>query len=218
MKILLFGASGMLGQGVLRACLADPRVSEVMSVVRRPGGLQHPRLREILKPQMDDFADQREAWRDVDACFFCLGISAAGQDEPAYRAVTYDLTLAVARVLAAAHPGARFIYVSGAGTDSSERGRVMWARVKGATENALLALPLDAYMLRPGAIHASHGERSKTPLYRWFYAALGWALPLWQRLAPDSITTTAQIGRAMLTLASQGAATRVLETPQINRL
>ncbi|MET0330522.1 MAG: epimerase [Dyella sp.] len=218
MKILLFGASGMLGQGVLRECLRDPAVSEVVSVVRRPGAVSHPKLREIVKPEMRDFADQLEAWRTIDACFFCLGISAAGMDEAAYRAVTYDLTLAVAKVLAQAHPGAAFVYVSGDGTDSSERGRVMWARVKGATENALFKLPLKAVAFRPGLIRASHGEISKTPLYRRIYAVIAPLLPLLQRVAPNALTSTEQIARAMLAVARGATDHIILSTRQINRL
>jgi uncharacterized protein YbjT (DUF2867 family) len=218
MKILLFGASGMLGQGVLRECLRDPRVSEVLSVARRPGGITHPKLREVIKPQMRDFADQREAWRSVDACFFCLGVSAAGMDEASYRALTYELTLAAASVLAQAHPGASFVYVSGEGTDSSERGRVMWARVKGATENALFKLPLKAVAFRPGLIRASHGEISKTSLYRRVYAVIAPVLPLLQRIAPNALTSTEQIARAMLAVACGATDQTVLSTRQINRL
>jgi len=153
-----------------------------------------------------------------DACFFCLGVSSAGMSEADYRRVTHDLTLAVAQRLAKLNPAMTFIYVSGAGTDSSEKGRSMWARVKGETENALLRLPFKAVMFRFGAVIPLHGITSRTRLYRVIYAA---TRPLWsllQALFPKDITTTEQIGRAMLTVARQGAPKRVMETRDITAL
>ncbi|HET6212143.1 MAG TPA: NAD(P)H-binding protein, partial [Micromonosporaceae bacterium] len=157
MKVILFGATGMVGQGVLRECLLDPDVQEVLAIGRTPTGTHHPKLREIAHTDFLDFSTIENALAGYDACFFCLGVSSAGMSEDAYRRVTYDVTMAAARALAAANPSMTFVYVSGQGTDSSEHGRSMWARVKGETENALLAMPLRAYMFRPGYIQPMHG-------------------------------------------------------------
>jgi uncharacterized protein YbjT (DUF2867 family) len=219
MNVILFGASGMVGQGVLRECLRDPMVERVLSVVRSPGAQAHPKLRELIRADLFDLGPIESELQGHDACFFCLGVSSAGLSEAAYRRVTFDLTLGVARALARLNPSMTFVYVSGAGTDSSERGRVMWARVKGATENALLALPFKAaYMFRPGLIQPLHGIRSKTAGYRWFYALSAPLLPLARALLPTQVTTTEQIGRAMLKVARDGAAQRTLESADINAL
>jgi len=219
MKVLLFGATGMVGQGVLRECLLDPGVSSVVAVGRAPTGQRNEKLREIVRADLADLSPVEAELTGFDACFFCLGVSAAGMKEEAYRRVTFDLTLAVARILARRNPGMTFVYVSGMGTDSSERGRVMWARVKGATENALLALPFRAaYMFRPAIIRPLHGVRSKTKLYDVFYTALGPALSLVAPLLPKHVTTTERVGRAMLAVARNGASKRILETEDINEL
>jgi uncharacterized protein YbjT (DUF2867 family) len=217
-RVLLFGATGMVGQGVLRECLLDANVNDVLSLGRRPTGQTHPKLRERAPPEGLDFSSIEAELKGFDACFFCLGVSSAGMKEADYRRVTFDLTLAVAGTLARLNPGMTFIYVSGSGTDSSEKGRSMWARVKGQTENALLRLPLKAVMFRPGAIEPLHGIQSRTRLYRVIYSL---ARPLWAplRLAfPQSVTTTEQIGRAMLRVARVGAPKAVLETRDINAL
>ncbi|WP_199854778.1 NAD-dependent epimerase/dehydratase family protein [Streptomyces dioscori] len=222
MKVILFGATGMVGRGVLRECLRDAAVESVLVVGRTAVGVTHPKLREVVRADLTDLADPDGLEGELsgyDACFFCLGVSSAGMKEAAYREVTYDLTLSVARALAAASPGLAFCYVSGQGTDSSARGRVMWARVKGETENALLALDgVDAYMFRPGLIQPLHGITSKTRLYRAVYAATGRLLPLLRKLAPRSITTTEQVGLAMVAVARGESGVRVLETEEINRL
>ena len=151
MRILLFGATGMVGQGVLRECLVDGDVTRVLCVGRKPTGQQHPKLSELVVPDMSDYSAVEDKLSDFDACFFCLGVSSVGMSEADYRRITYDLTLAAAQPLARLNPQMTFIYVSGAGTDSTERGPTMWARVKGATENALMRLPFRAaYMFRPG--------------------------------------------------------------------
>ncbi|MFC4495407.1 NAD(P)H-binding protein [Streptomyces ovatisporus] len=218
MKIVLFGASGMIGQGVLRECLRDGGVTDVVCVVRAPLGVRHPRLREIVQEDFSDFSSAAGEFADADACFFCLGVSAAGRSEEEYRRITYDWTLAAAHALTreGGEPPA-FVYVSGAGTDSTGNGRVMWARVKGRTENALLAMPLHAYMFRPGYIHPLNGETSRTPGYRRLYAALSWLYPVLRRVAPKQVTTTEHLGRAMLAVARRrGGGERVLHSPQIN--
>lgn len=217
MKVLLFGASGMVGQGVLRECLADPAVTEVLAVGRGPSGASHPKLRELCQPDLFDLTALEPELARCDACFFCLGVSAGGLTERAYTRLTFDLTLAVARTLARLRPGMAFTYVSGAGTDSTTRGRSMWARVKGRTENALLALPLRATMFRPAIIVPMHGERSKTAAYRLFYALATPLLPLLRRSLPRHVTTTEHMGRAMLAVARRGPQQAVLESADINR-
>ncbi len=219
MKVILFGASGMVGQGVLRECLLDADVEKVLSIVRTPSGQSDPKLRELVHKDFFDFSGIESDLSGYDACFFCLGVSSAGMKEADYRRVTYDITMAAARVLARLNPAMTFIYVSGLGTDSSERGRTMWARVKGKTENDLLRLPFKAaYMFRPGGIVPLHGVRSKTRFYQAFLTVFGPLMPLLYRLFPQYVTTTEQIGRAMLKLAKQGAPKAILETADINRL
>ena len=175
MNIVLFGASGMVGQGVLRECLDDERVTSVTAVGRSPLGLAHAKLREIVHRDFANFSALASEFKSADACFFCLGVSSAGVNEDAYRAITYDTTLAAARALPQS-PSFAFIYVSGEGTDSTERGRRMWARVKGRTENALLALPFRAFMFRPAYIQPVHGVTSRTAWVRWLYACIVMAL------------------------------------------
>lgn len=219
MKLILFGASGMVGQGVLRECLRDADVEEVLLVVRSPTGQTHEKLREIVHDDFFDFSGIADRLAGFDACLFCLGVSSAGMKEPDYHRVTYDLTMAAAAVLAQRNPNMTFIYVSGQGTDSSEKGRSMWARVKGKTENALLQMPFKrAYMFRPGLVQPMHGVRSKTRLYRFVYAITGPIFPLFKRLAPGSVTTSEQLGRAMLKAAKEGAPKAVLENRDINQL
>ena len=218
MKILLFGATGMIGQGVLRACLAEPGV-EIIVVARQRTGIVHERLSEIIQPDVTDLAAHEPALRDRDACWFCLGVSAAGLSEARYTELTYDLTLTVARQLARLNPQMVFTYISGMGTDSSERGRTMWARVKGRTENALLALPFrGAYMFRPGLVQPDPGTPSKTFLYRVLYAVMSPLMPLITRAFPNHVTTTAEIGRAMLAVSRGGYEKRILEVRDIIRL
>jgi uncharacterized protein YbjT (DUF2867 family) len=217
MKVILFGASGMVGQGVLRECLLDKDVEGVLAVGRSPVGQHHEKLSEIVRKDVADLVSIEDRIRGWDACFFCLGVFSAGMKEADYRRVTYDLTLAVARTLARLNPGMTFIYVSGAGTDSSGRGRIMWARVKGETENALLRLPFKAaYMFRPGVIQPLHGITSKTRLYRTFYAVGGPLITLARMLFPRWVTTTEQVGRAMVRVGMRGAPKRFLENRDIN--
>lgn len=209
----------MVGQGVLRECLLDPDVERILSIVRAPTGIAEAKLRELVHKDFFDFSAIENDLAGYDACFFCLGVSSAGMKEADYRRVTYDITLAAARVLARLNPGMTFIYVSGTGTDSSERGRSMWARVKGKTENDLLRLPFKAaYMFRPGAIVPLHGVKSKTKFVRVFYTALRPVLPILYARFPKYVTTTEQIGRAMLKVAKQGAPKSVLETSDINKM
>jgi uncharacterized protein YbjT (DUF2867 family) len=219
MKVVLFGATGMVGQGVLRECLLDPDVTGVLAVGRASSGQSHAKLRELVHADFTDFAALEAEFTGFDACFYCLGVSVAGLSEAAYRHLTYDFTLAAASALAHANPNMTFIYVSGAGTDSTEHGRSMWARVKGATENALLRLPFKAAcMFRPALIQPLHDVRSKTATYRAFYAAMRPLLPWLYARFPRYVTTTAQVGRAMIAVARRGPPQPILESEDINRL
>jgi uncharacterized protein YbjT (DUF2867 family) len=216
MKTILFGATGMVGQGVLMECLDSPEVEAVLAVGRSACGVAHPKLREIVHRDLYDYAAIEKDLAGYDAGFFCLGVSSAGMKEADYTRVTYDLTLAAGQVLAKLNPGMTFIYVSGAGTDSTEKGRAMWARVKGKTENALLRLPFTAaYMFRPGFIQPMKGIRSKTRLYRAVYTIFGPLYPLMKRF-DAAVTSTDRVGRAMIHVALKGYKKRVLENREIN--
>jgi uncharacterized protein YbjT (DUF2867 family) len=217
MKVILFGATGMVGQGVLRECLLDPAVTRVLAVTRGPTGQRHEKLRELVLADVSDLAPVAGELGGYDACFYCLGVSSVGMSEADYTRVTYDLTLNVARVLIERNPGMTFLFISGGSTDSSEQGRVMWARVKGKTENALRAMPWKAsFMLRPGYIQPLHGIVSKTRFLRVLYAVFGPLYPLLKWLFPRYVTTTETLGRAMILIARQGAPHAVLENHDIN--
>jgi len=216
MKVILFGATGMVGQGVLRECPRDPRVETTLSVGRRSTGQRHDKLDEILQPDAADLLPVQDRLSGYDACFFCLGVSSVGMKPDDYRRLTYHLTLSVARLLAAQNPAMTFIYVSGTGTDSSERGRARWARVKGETENALLRLPFRAaYMFRPGYIQPLDGITPKTRWTRVLYKAAAPFYPALKALFPKYVTTTRQLGCAMIQVAAQGFPKRVLESSDI---
>jgi uncharacterized protein YbjT (DUF2867 family) len=216
-KVILLGATGMVGQGVLRECLLDPEVETVLAIGRNATAQQHEKLHEIMHTDLSDLSTIEGKLSGYDACFFCLGVSAVGMKEEAYRRVTYDLTISVAGTLAKLNPAMTFIYVSGASTDSTERGRMMWSRVKGKTENALLQIPFKAvYMFRPGYIQPLHGVRTKTMWYGAVYAMLAPLYPVWKWLFPKYVTTTECVGRAMLSIAKRGALKSVLENQDIN--
>ena len=219
MKVIIFGASGMVGQGVLRAALLAPDVEQVLLVGRSAVGQQHAKLRQLVQADLFDYSAVSAQLQGYDACFFCLGVSSAGMDEAQYTRLTYELTLAAAQPLARLNPGMTMVYVSGAGTDSSEHGRSMWARVKGRTENALLRLPFKAvYLFRPGAIQPLHGARSKTTSYRILYLLAAPLMPLLRRLWPRAILSTASMGDAMLNAARRGGPGGVLESAAIHAL
>jgi uncharacterized protein YbjT (DUF2867 family) len=219
MKVILFGATGMVGQGVLRECLRDPDVTLIRIVGRNASGVDHPKVRETIHPDLWNYSSIEPDLTGFDACFFCLGVSSVGMPESDYERITYGITLAAAETLVRLNPGMTFVYVSGAGTDSSEQGRVSWARVKGKTENALLALPFKAaYMFRPGVIQPLDGIQAKTASVRMFYSLTRPILPLLRRMFPAHILSTAQIGRAMLIAAGSGAPKRVLEARDLYAL
>jgi hypothetical protein len=215
----------MVGQGVLRECLLDPKVTNVLAIGRSPlgrlghlAGPNNAKLHEIVRKDLANISDIKDELLGYGACFFCLGATSAGLTEVEYRRLTYDLTFGVAQTLAKVNPNMTFIYVSGMGADSSERGRVMWARIRGETENALLRFPFRAvYIFRPGYIQPLHGIQSKTKLYRVFYAMLAPIYSLLRRLAPKYVTTTEDLGRAMINVAEHGAPKRVLEMADINK-
>jgi uncharacterized protein YbjT (DUF2867 family) len=217
MKVILFGATGMVGQGCLRECLLDGGVESVLAIGRRPTGQDHPKLREIRHDNFLDYSAIEPQLAGFDACFFCLGVSSLGLDEERYRHLTYDITLAAATTLARLNPQMVFTYVTGRGTDSTEHGRQMWARVKGKTENDLLKLPFKAaYMFRPAGIQPLHGIRSGTGWVQAIYAASAPLLSLLNRVAPKYMTTTEQVGRAMIKVARDGYPRPVLESEDIN--
>ncbi|HEV7522847.1 MAG TPA: NAD(P)H-binding protein [Candidatus Angelobacter sp.] len=219
MKVMLFGATGMVGQGVLRECLLADDVESVLAVGRTATGQKHEKLQEIISTDLFDLSSIESYLSGFDACFFCLGVSAAGMSEPDYRRLTYDLTTSVAKTLSRLNSGMTFVYVSGAGTDTTERSRMMWARVKGKAENDLLKLPFRAaYMFRPGYIQPLHGIRTKTKWYGAMYTVMAPLYPIWKRLLPKYVTTTECVGRAMLNVARRGAPKRLLENQDINGL
>jgi len=217
MKVILFGATGMVGQGVLRECLVDAGVTEVLSVGRGPTGVQNAKLHEILHDDFTDFSKIESRLAGYDACLFCLGVSSIGMDPERYRHLTYDVTMAAAKTLARLNPGMVFTYVTGKGTDSTEQGSLRWARVKGKTENDLLRLPFKAaYMFRPSGIQPLHGVRSKTGWINVVYALTAPLLSWMVRAVPSQMTTSEQLGRAMIKVARDGYPKPILESEDIN--
>jgi uncharacterized protein YbjT (DUF2867 family) len=219
MKVILFGATGMVGQGVLRECLLDPEVERVLSIVRAPSGVVHEKVDQRVHRDFFEWSSLESDLAGWDACFFCLGVSSAGMKEADYARLTYDLTLAVAKLLARLNPAMVFVYVSGVGTDSSEKSRTMWARVKGKTENALRELPFKAaYLFRPGLIQPLHGIKSRTKMVRVAYALGAPIIPILKAIVPSSVTTTEKVGRAMLAVAKRGGPGKIIENRDINAL
>lgn len=214
MKVILFGATGMVGQGVLRECLRDDRVEVVLAVGRSATGRTHPKLRELIREDMFDSSAADADLSGYDACFFCLGVSSVGLSEAVYTRLTFDLTMGWARTLARINPAMAFLYVSGAGTG----GKAMWARVKGRTEAALLALFPSAYMVRLAALRPMHGELPRTRWLRMAAPILRLLFPLAQRLAPNAVVTTEELGGAMLRVAREGAPQRILESRDLRTL
>jgi uncharacterized protein YbjT (DUF2867 family) len=220
MKVVIFGATGMVGQGVLRECLLDPTVTQVLSVVRRTGNTitftgtspqQNAKLREIVAPNFQDFTAIEPELTGLDACYFCLGVTSAGMSEDAYAHITYNIPVAAARSLLRTSPALTFIFISGQGADTTEKGRVMWARVKGRAENAILAAGFRAaYVFRPGFIEPLDGIRSRTRMYNILYFFLRPLVPIFKWLFPSDIVTTRQVGQAMLGITRDGFATPIL--------
>jgi uncharacterized protein YbjT (DUF2867 family) len=216
MNVILFGASGMVGSGVLSVCLRDPQVASVLAIGRSPTGRADPKLREIRHTDFFNYSGLESEFAAANACYFCLGVSSLGLDEPTYTRLTYDLTLAAARAMAAANPAMTFCYVSGTGTDSTEHGRRMWARIKGRTENHLLGLGFrGVYMFRPGYIHPVDGARSKTVWVRALYLVLGPIIARIMRARGRGMVTTTSMGQAMLAVTRHGYPTHILEPADI---
>lgn len=216
MRVILFGATGMIGQGVLRECLLDPTVQSVLAIGRSPAGTRNPKLNELLLADMFDYSNVEDRLTGFDACFFCLGVSSTGMSEQDYHRITYEITVAAAQILSRLNPQMTFIFVSAAGADSSETGRIMWARVKGKTENAILGSPFAAaYVFRPGAVEPLHGIISRTTSYRILYSVFKPLLPLIRKALPNQILTTEQIGQAMLKIARRGYPKKILERSDI---
>ena len=213
LKVILFGATGMVGRGVLRECLRDPSVTGVLAIGRSPTGLRDEKLRELIRANLFDVAPSADL-RGYDACFFSLGVSATEVSEAEYERLTYDLTVAWAKVLATINAQMTFIYVSGAGTG----GKAKWAQVKGRTEAALLEIFPNAFMFRIAALRPVHGEVSKTRWTRVSYAIFRPFLPLIQAIAPNAVITTEELGRAVVRVAREGAPKHILESGDIRRL
>ena len=199
-KTIVTGATGMVGEGVLIECLNHPDVEEILVINRKPGGVSHPKLREIIHGDFFNLVPIEQQLAGFDACFFCLGVSSVGMSNEEYRHITHDLTLNLARLLVRLNPETTFCYVTGAGTDSSEQGRIAWARVKGATENALARLFKQAYMFRPGFMQATPGQRNIKSYYKFF----SWLYPIGRALYPAGFCTLREVGLAMINAAREG--------------
>jgi hypothetical protein len=210
-KTIITGATGMVGEAVLLECLDNPAVAQVLVINRKPVGRAHPKLTEIIHADFFDLTPIAPQLAGYDACFFCLGVSSVGMNAEQYRHMTYDLTLGFAQVLAQASPDMTFCYITGKGTDSSEQGRLAWARVKGATENALMRLFRNAYMCRPGMMKATPGQKNLPALYRY----LAWIYPIGRALYPAGFCTLQELARAMINAAGKGYPKRVLEVNDI---
>ncbi len=215
MKVILFGGTGMVGQGVLRECIADDEVEQILLVVRKATVITSPKVVELLHEDFFDWSGVEERFASFDTCLFCLGVSAVGMKEADYLRTTYDLTVAVAEMLLRVGSLKTFEYISGMGTNAN--GRQMWARVKGSLENTLMAMPFpQVFCVRPGYIQPLHGVRSKIGWYNGIYAALSWAYPMMKRLAPQFVTSTEELGRAMIALARNGYPKKIIELQDIH--
>jgi nucleoside-diphosphate-sugar epimerase len=214
MRAVITGATGMVGEGVLLECLNHPDVQQVLIINRKPAGVSHPKLREIIHRDFFDLTPIEQQLTNFDACFFCLGVSSVGISKEEYRHTTYGLTLNMAQLLARLNPAMTFCYVTGAGTDSSEQGRIAWARVKGATENALLRLFKRAYMFRPGFMKATPGQKN----VKKYYKLIAWLYPIGRALYPAGFCTLREVGLAMIEAANHGSPKQILEVGDIVKL
>jgi hypothetical protein len=214
-KVIITGTTGMVGEGVLMECLEHPQISAILSVSRKPIGMSHPKLKEYVVKDFMSLEKEDENLKGYDACFYCAGVSSVGMKEAAYTHITYDITLHFAKVLLSQNPGMTFIFVSGAGTDSSENGRLMWARVKGRTEHALANLPFKkVYNFRPGFMQLTPGQKNALKLYKYF----GWLYPLLKVVLPNGTSTMKQVGQAMINSLIRGSEKKILEVRDINQL
>lgn len=219
MKVIITGATGMVGKGVLLACLDHPQVTEVLALGRSSIGTPHPKLKELIHKDFLDFSSVKGQLGGYDACFLCMGVSAGGLKEEEYRVLTYDYTLTLAKTLVELNPEMTCTYVSGEGTDATEKGRSMWARIKGKTENDLLSLGFkQAFMFRPGAIIPLRGIKSKTKAYQFMYDYFMWLIKLIKWIAPKSVVNTTQIGVAMINVALRGYDKKIIRPADILKL
>ncbi|WP_126248663.1 NAD-dependent epimerase/dehydratase family protein [Chitinophaga rhizosphaerae] len=215
LNVILTGATGMVGEGVLLECLQNPLVEKVLIINRRPSGYSHPKLKEIIHENFFNVKPIADQFAGYNACFFCLGVSSVGKSEPEYYRQTYVLTMHVAEVMAAVNTDIAFCYVSGSGTDGSERGRVMWARVKGKTENDLMKLPFRAvFAFRPGLLKATKGQKNLVTIYKY----LGWMFPFFRSLFPGFASTLQELGKAMIEVSRNGYSSKVIEVRDIHKL
>jgi len=211
-KVIITGATGMVGKGVLLECLDHDSISEVLVIGRNPAGMEHPKLKELIHKDFSDFSGVKNQLTTYDACFFCLGISAAGMKEQQYKRITYDFTLSLAKTLIETNSEMTFNYVSGQGTDSTEKGQMMWARVKGKTENDLLNIGFkQAFMFRPGMIIPLRGIKSRTKSYQFMYDYFMWLVKMVKAIAPNSVVNTTQIGQAMINTVLNGYNKNILK-------
>jgi uncharacterized protein YbjT (DUF2867 family) len=214
-RAIITGATGMVGEGVLHECLLHPEVEKVLIVNRKPSGITDPKLTEIIVPDFFNLTSIESRLSGYNACFFCLGVSSVGMSEKDYSRTTYDLTMNFARVLARHNPDMTFCYVSGAGTDSTEKGSTMWARVKGKTENDLMKLLFKSvYAFRPGFMQPTPGLKNTLKGYAFF----GWLYPVFNKLTPNYVSTLSQVGVAMIHIAEQGYEKQILEVKDIKKL
>jgi uncharacterized protein YbjT (DUF2867 family) len=214
-RVIITGASGMVGEGVLHECLLSPDVEKVLVVGRRPCGTQHPKLIEIIHKDFFDLSPIESQLAGYNACFFCLGVSSVGMKKPDYEKMTYDLTMNFARTVRKENPDMSFCYISGAGTDSSEKGKVHWARVKGKTENDLQTLGFrQTFLFRPGILKPTTGLKNTLGFYKW----AGWLIPIIQLFSPNSVTSLAQLGKAMIGAVTNGYDKKVIEVSDIRSL
>ena len=214
-KVIITGASGMVGEGVLLECIANDEVADILVVGRKACGQTHPKVTEYLVPDFLDMKIDDAKLAGYDACFFCAGISSVGMKEEVYTKITFDTTIHFAEVVSAQNPQMTFIYVSGAGTDSSEKGSSMWARVKGKTENTLVAMPFkQVYNFRPGFMKLTPGQKNALPLYKY----IGWMFPFFKFILPNSTSTIRQVGRAMIKVLDNGSEKHVVDVKTINEL
>jgi len=214
-KVIITGTTGMVGEGVLLECLSSPKIAEVLSVSRKPCGVKHPKLKEYIVADFLALQSNDATLNGYDACFFCAGISSVGMSEADYTRITYDTTLHFAQILSAQSPEMTFIYVSGGSTDSTEKGRIMWARVKGRTENDLQKLPFrKVYNFRPGFMKAVTGQQHTLKLYKY----ISWMYPILKTLFPNSASTLQQVANAMITCATTDFKKPILEVKDINAI
>jgi len=211
-KVIITGATGMVGEGVLHECLLHPQIDEVLVINRKPCGMQHPKLKEIIHPDFFNLSPIKNQLAGYDACLFCLGVSSVGMKEPEYFKLTYTLTMHVASILSEVNQHMTFCYISGAATDSTEKGRMMWARVKGKTENDLQKLPFKkVYNFRPSMLEPTKGLKNTLSLYKYF----GWIAPIIRYLAPNQISTLKQLGQAMIKTVLNGYQKNTIEVKDI---